>query len=76
MGRAENRTPEEFHAFANEMQRIVWQGVAAVMAARSSIAESHLLCEQARELLAARHDDRRSRRRPLNARKPASQTPR
>ena len=67
---------EEFHAFANEMQRIVWQGVAAVMAARSSIADSHLLCEKTRELLAARRDDRRLRRRPLNARKHASQTPR
>ncbi len=60
------RTAEEFHAFANEMQTLIWQGVAAVMAARVSIAESHRLCEETRELLAARRDDRRLRRRPLN----------
>ena len=59
---------EEFHAFANVTQRILWQGVAAVMAARISIAESHRLCEPTRELLAARRDDRLFRRRPLNAR--------
>jgi len=68
MGRTENRTPEEFHAFANVTQGILWQGVAAVMAARISIAESHRLCEPTRELLAARRDDRLFRQRPLNAR--------
>jgi len=45
------RTPEEFHAFANVTQAIIWQGVAAVMAARISVAESRRLCEQTRELM-------------------------
>ena len=43
MGRTENRTPEEFHHLANVTQGILWQGVAAVMAARISIAESRKL---------------------------------
>ena len=38
--------------FANVTHAIMWQGVAAVMAARISIAESRRLCEQTRELLA------------------------
>ena len=59
---------EEFHAFANVTQRILWQGVVAVRRARSSIADSRRLCEETRELLAARRDDRLFRRRPLNAR--------
>ena len=66
MGRTENRTPEEFHHLANVTQGILWQGVAAVMAARISIAESRKLCEETRELLATRRD-RLFRRRPLNA---------
>ena len=67
MGRPENPTSEEFHAFANVTQRILWQGVAAVRRARIGIADSRRLCEETRELLAARRDDRLFRRRPLNA---------
>jgi len=54
MGRRENLTSQEFHDFANVTHAIIWQGVAAVMAARISIAESRRLCEQTRELLADR----------------------
>ena len=46
------RTLEEFHAFANMTHAIIWQGVAAVMRARISVAESRRLCEETRELLA------------------------
>ena len=67
MGRRENLTSQEFHDFANVTHAIIWQGVAAVMAARISIAESRKLCEETRELLATRRD-RLFRRRPLNAR--------
>jgi len=68
MGRTENRTPEEFHHLANVTQGILWQGVAAVMAARISIAESRKVCEETASLLAALRDDRRFRRRPLSGR--------
>ena len=68
MGRRGNLTAQEFHDFANVTQALIWQGVAAVMAARISIAESRKLCEETRELLATRRDDRLFRRRPLNAR--------
>ena len=66
MGRPENLTSEDFHAFANVTQRILWQGVVAVKRARIGVAESRRLCEETRELLAARRDDRLVRR-PLNA---------
>src|SRR5439155_42992 len=36
---------EDFHAFANVTQRILWQGVVAVRRARSSIADSTRSCE-------------------------------
>ena len=52
MGRRGNLTTQEFHDFANVTQALIWQAVAAVMAARISIAESHQVCEQTRELLA------------------------
>src|SRR5438093_10411998 len=52
MGWRGNLTAQEFHDFANVTQALIWQGVAAVMAARISIAESHQVCEQTRELLA------------------------
>src|SRR5438034_6236395 len=52
MGRRGKLTSQEFHDFANVAHAIIWQGVAAVMAARISIAESHRVCEQTRELLA------------------------
>ncbi len=55
MGRMENQTSQEFHDFANVTHATIWQGVAAVMAARISIAESRRLCEKTRELLAALH---------------------
>ncbi len=45
MGRPENLTSEDFHAFANVTQRILWQGVVAVRRARSSIADSTRSCE-------------------------------
>ena len=48
------RTLDEFHNFASVTHAIIWQGVAAVMDARISIAESRRLCEQTRELLADR----------------------
>jgi len=71
MGWTENMSSqefhEEFHAFANVTQRILWQGVVAVKRARIGIAESRRLCEDTRELLVARRDDRLFRRRPLNA---------
>jgi len=67
MGWTENMSSQEFHAFANVTQRILWQGVAAVRRARIGIADSRRLCEETRELLAARRDDRLFRRRPLNA---------
>ena len=71
MGWTENMSSrefhEEFHAFANVTQRILWQGVVAVKRARIGIADSRRLCEETRELLAARRDDRLFRRRPLNA---------
>ena len=51
-GRTANPPSQEFHNFANVTHAIIWQGVAAVMAARISIAESHRVCEQTRELLA------------------------
>ena len=54
MGRRGKLTSQEFHDFANVTHAIIWQGVAAVMAARISIAESRRLCEQTRELLADR----------------------
>jgi len=59
---------EEFHAFANVTQRILWQGVVAMKRARIGIAESRRLCEDTRELLVARRDDRLFRRRSLNTR--------
>src|SRR6266404_3551065 len=52
MGRRGNLTAQGFHDLANVTHAIIWQGVAAVMAARVSIAESHQVCEQTRELLA------------------------
>ena len=72
MGWTENMSSrefhEEFHAFANVTQRILWQGVVAVKRARIGIAESRRLCEDTRELLVARRDDRLFRRRSLNTR--------
>ena len=68
MGRQENLTSEDFHAFANVTQRILWQGVVAVRRARIDVAESRRICEETRERLAALRDDRLFRRRPLNAR--------
>ena len=59
---------EEFHAFANVTQRTLWQGVVAVRRARIDVAESRRLCEDTRELLVARRDDRLFRRRSLNTR--------
>ena len=67
MGRTGNMSSQEFHDFANLTQRILWQGVAVVRRARIDVAESRRLCEETRELLAARRDDRLFRRRPLNA---------
>jgi len=64
----EDMSSQEFHAFANLTHAILWRGVAAVRRARSSIADSRRLCEERRELVAARRDDRLFRRRPLNAR--------
>ena len=76
MGRRGNLTAQEFHDFANVTQALIWQGVAAVMAARISIAESHQVREQTRELLAdlrRRRSERRQgrawrERRPLRSR--------
>jgi len=76
MGRRGKLTSQEFHDFANVTHAIMWQGVAAVMAARISIAESHRVCEQTRELLAGlrrrRSEGRQGRawreRRPLRSR--------
>ena len=48
------RTPEEVHDFANVTQTLIWKGVVAIKAARSTIAESRLLCDRARELLGKR----------------------
>ena len=56
------RTAEEFHDFANLTNALLWQGVAAVMAARISIAESRKVCEETRDLLAALRRRRRRRR--------------
>ena len=70
MGRRGNLTAQGFHELANVTHAIIWQGVAAVMAARVSIAESHQVCEQTRELLAdlrkRRSEGRQGRRRPLH----------
>jgi len=68
MGRPDNLTSEDFHAFANVTQRILWQGVALVRRARIDIADSRKVCEETASLLAARRDDRLFRGRPLNAR--------
>ena len=66
MGGTGIMSSQEFHDFANLTQRILWQGVAAVRRARIDVAASRRLCEETRELSAARRDDRLVRR-PLNA---------
>ena len=76
MGRRGKLTSQEFHDFANVTHAIMRQGFAAVRAARISIAESHQVCEQTRELLASlrrrRSEGRQGRawreRRPLRSR--------
>ena len=67
LGRTENPASQEFHNFANVTNAIIWEAVAAVTRARISIADSCRLCARTGELLATRRDDRRFRRRPLNA---------
>jgi len=60
-------TAQEFHDFANVTHALIWQGGVAVTRPRISIADSRRLCARTGELLATRRDDRRFRRRPLNA---------
>ena len=64
---------QEFHDFANLTNALLWQGVAAVMAARISIAESRKVCEETASLLAARRDDRQFRQRARLARQRQAQ---
>jgi len=59
-----NLSSQEFHAFLNVTQAILWRGVACVKRARIGIEDSRRLREETRELL-AHHRRRRARRRPL-----------